>query len=54
MLDPVTGQPHIQRTAYPFNEAFPRDTAPKYLLRNRDGIDGSQFQGCSLHRKALG
>jgi putative transposase len=50
-------------TAQQIIEAFPWDTAPKYLLRDRDAVYGNQFQkrvksmgieGYSLHREAPG
>jgi transposase InsO family protein len=40
----VTEHPTAQWTAQQITEAFPWDTAPKYLLRDRDGTYGSQFQ----------
>jgi len=40
----VTEHPTAQWTAQQIIEAFPWDTAPKYLLRDRDAIYGSQFQ----------
>jgi len=40
----VTEHPTAQWTAQQVIEAFPWDTAPKYLLRDRDAIYGSQFQ----------
>lgn len=40
----VTEHPTAQWTAQQITEAFPWDTAPKYLLRDRDGIYGIQFQ----------
>jgi transposase InsO family protein len=40
----VTEHPTAQWTAQQIIEAFPWDTAPKYLLRDRDGIYGSQFR----------
>jgi hypothetical protein len=40
----VTEHPTAQWTGQQIIEAFPWDTAPKYLLRDRDAIDGSQFQ----------
>jgi transposase InsO family protein len=40
----VTEHPTAQWTAQQTIEAFPWDTAPKYLLRDRDAIYGSQFQ----------
>lgn len=40
----VTEHPTAQWTAQQIIDAFPWDTAPKYLPRDRDGIYGSQFQ----------
>jgi len=40
----VTEHPTAQWTGQQLIEAFPWDTAPKYLLRDRDAIYGSQFQ----------
>ena len=40
----VTEHPTAQWTAQQIIEAFPWDTAPKYLLRDRDAIYGSQFR----------
>jgi putative transposase len=40
----VTEHPTAQWTDQQIIEAFPWDTAPKYLLRDRDAIYGSQFQ----------
>jgi putative transposase len=40
----VTAQPTAQWTAQQINEAFPWDEAPRYLLRDRDGIYGDMFQ----------
>jgi transposase InsO family protein len=40
----VTEHPTAQWTAQQFVEAFPWDTAPKYLLRDRDAIYGDWFQ----------
>jgi len=40
----VTEHPTAQWTGQQIIEAFPWDTAPKYLLRERDAIYGSQFQ----------
>ena len=40
----VTEHPTAQWTAQQIVEAFPWDTAPKYLLRDRDAIYGNVFQ----------
>jgi putative transposase len=40
----VTEHPTAQWTGQQIIEAFPWDTEPKYLLRDRDAIFGSQFQ----------
>jgi transposase InsO family protein len=40
----VTEHPTAQWTAQQIIEAFPWDAAPRYLLRDRDGIYGTQFQ----------
>ena len=40
----VTEHPTARWTAQQIIEAFPWDTAPKYLLRDRDAIYGSAFQ----------
>jgi len=40
----VTEHPTAEWTAQQLIEAFPWDTAPKYLLRDRDGIYGLTFQ----------
>ena len=39
----VTQNPTAQWTAQQIVEAFPLDTAPRYLLRDRDSIYGEQF-----------
>lgn len=39
----VTDQPSARWTAQQLNEAFPYDTAPRYLHRDRDSIYGSYF-----------
>ena len=41
----VTEHPTAAWTAQQVVEAFPWDTAPKYLLRDRDGIYGDFFRG---------
>src|SRR5579864_911647 len=40
----VTGNPTAQWTAQQIVEAFPWDSAPKYLLRDRDAIYGEPFR----------
>jgi hypothetical protein len=40
----VTEHPTAQSTAQQIVEAFPWDTAPRYLLRDRDSIYGDAFQ----------
>jgi hypothetical protein len=40
----VTEHPTAQWTAQQIVEAFPWDTAPRYLLRDRDSIYGVAFQ----------
>ena len=40
----VTEHPTAQWTAQQFVEAFPWETAPKYLLRDRDAVYGAWFQ----------
>jgi hypothetical protein len=39
----VTSHPTARWTAQQIVEAFPYDTAPRYLLRDRDGIDSTYF-----------
>jgi transposase InsO family protein len=39
----VTGHPTAEWTAQQMREAFPWDTAPRYLLRDRDRIFGQEF-----------
>jgi hypothetical protein len=39
----VTEHPSAEWTAQQIVNAFPWDTAPRYLLRDRDGIFGSYF-----------
>jgi hypothetical protein len=41
----VTSHPGAQWTAQQIVEAFPEDTAPKYMIRDRDGIYGEKFHG---------
>jgi len=40
----VTRHPTAQWTAQQIIEAFPWDTAPRYLLRDRDGVYGAAFR----------
>lgn len=40
----ITAHPSSQWTAQQINEAFPFDSAPKFLQRDRDGIYGEVFQ----------
>jgi putative transposase len=40
----VTEHPTAQWTAQQLVEAFPWDTAPRYLLRDRDAVYGQSFQ----------
>ena len=42
----VTTSPSARWTAQQVREAFPYDTAPRYLLRDRDGIFGADFVRC--------
>jgi hypothetical protein len=39
----VTDHPTAARTAHQLVESFPEETAPKYLLRDRDAIYGDEF-----------
>src|SRR6202011_5980555 len=39
----VTAHPTAEWTAHQLREAFPWDSAPRYLLRDRDGIFGKDF-----------
>jgi transposase InsO family protein len=41
----VTAHPTAEWTAQQLRDAFPWDTAPEYLLRDRDGIFGEAFTG---------
>jgi hypothetical protein len=41
----VTEFPSAQWTGQQIIEAFPEDTAPRYMSRDRDGIYGDQFRG---------
>jgi putative transposase len=40
----VTENPSAEWTAQQIVEAFPEDTAPKYMIRDRDGIYGDHFR----------
>jgi putative transposase len=40
----VTEHPAAEWTAQQMIETFPEDTAPRYLIRDRDGVYGSQFR----------
>ena len=40
----ITDHPTAEWTAQQIVEAFPYDTAPKYVLRDRDRIYGSEFR----------
>jgi putative transposase len=42
----VTEHPTAHWTGQQMIETFSWDTAPKYLLRDRDGVYGSQFRRC--------
>jgi hypothetical protein len=39
----VTANPTAQWTSQQITEAFPYDSAPKYLIRERDKIFGNSF-----------
>ena len=45
----VTDAPTAPWTGQPIVEAFPWDTAPGYLLRDRDGIYGHEFSSRAEH-----
>jgi len=42
----VTSHPTAEWTAQQIREAFPWETAPRFLLRDRDGIYGRAFRAC--------
>ncbi|MFQ5671364.1 MAG: hypothetical protein ACE5HD_12760, partial [Acidobacteriota bacterium] len=42
----VTAHPTAAWTGQQLREAFPWDTAPGYLIRDRDGIYGHDFRRC--------
>lgn len=44
MLDLITEFPSAAWTAQQIVEAFPEDTAPTYMIRDRDGIFGEKFR----------
>jgi transposase InsO family protein len=41
----VTANPTAEWTAQQITEAFPEDTAPRYMIRDRDSIYGDVFRG---------
>jgi hypothetical protein len=41
----VTANPTAEWTARQITAAFPWDTAPRYLIRDRDGVYGDRFRG---------
>src|SRR5437879_9035871 len=49
----VTEHPTAEWTAQQIIEAFPEDVVPRYLIRDRDGVYGSQLpsrvQGMGIH-----
>ena len=47
----VTSHPTAEWTAQQIRESFPWETAPRFLLRDRDGIYGKAFRDCV---KAMG
>ena len=42
----VTGHPTAAWTSQQLRHAFPWDTAPRFLLRDRDGTYGDEFRAC--------
>ena len=42
----VTGHPTAAGTAQQIRNAFPWDTAPRFLLRDRDGTYGDECRAC--------
>ena len=46
----VTAHPTAEWTAQQIREAFPWETAPRFLLRDRDGIYGKAFWDCATGR----
>jgi len=45
----VTAHPTAERTAQQLRDAFPWNTVPRFLLRDRDRIFGTTFRGCTSH-----
>lgn len=43
----VTAHPTAEWTAQQVREAFPWETAPRFLLRDRDGVYGKAFRDCA-------
>jgi transposase InsO family protein len=41
----VTANPTAEWTARQITEAFPEDSAPRYMIRDRDGVFGDVFRG---------
>jgi hypothetical protein len=41
----VTSNPTADWTARQITEAFPEDSAPRYMIRDRDGVHGAAFRG---------
>jgi hypothetical protein len=41
----VTSNPTAEWTARQITEAFPEDSAPRYMIRDRDGVYGDVFRG---------
>ncbi len=59
----VTAHPTAERTAQQLRDAFPWNTVPRFLLRDRDRIFGTTFRAmykpwasrrCYRHRTRLG
>ena len=48
----VTANPSARWTAQQIVTAFPWDEAPRYLLRDRDGVYGAEFRG-RLHNMGI-
>ncbi len=45
----VTAHPTARWTGQQIIEAFPHDEAPRFLIRDRDGIYGQDFRECIKH-----